>query len=101
MVRFSAMVDVGDAVAPPLQPDLSGDRLADALRSFRHLVIEGIQRPEMGAQLAVCEQGRQIAIVVGAPKMLIKGCADGFDHAQQKGRPPKRTASFSASVRSR
>ena len=55
----------GDRIAPPLQPDLAGQRLVNDLAHPRDLDIEGIERIERAAMLGRSEQGGEKAILVG------------------------------------
>jgi hypothetical protein len=68
--RPLAGIDLLHRVAPPLQADLSQDRLRDHLAHPRDLVIEEDEGKEMGARLGGREQRGQIAVRVELARPL-------------------------------
>src|SRR5262245_23890306 len=66
----ASRIDVGNAVAPPLQADTAHHRLAHDLPRLGDFEVEGIERKEIVAGAAACKQGRQVAIMVVAPHLF-------------------------------
>ncbi len=57
-------------VAPPLQADFAGQRLARHLAHARHLDVEGIERMQRAAMFRRREQRGEKAVAIGRPDQL-------------------------------
>lgn len=64
------VIDLGEPVSPPLQPDLAHDRFADRLPDARHFEVEGVKREQSLAPLRWREQGGQKPITIGIAHLL-------------------------------
>src|SRR6266478_4090670 len=84
MIRVRAAIKLRDAIAPPLQTDLSSNRLAHGFGRFGHLIIEGVKRDEMPPQRLRHENGREIAVVIRFPHDLFRGGGKTIGHGSIK-----------------
>src|SRR5258706_15569422 len=84
MIRVRAAIKLRDAIAPPLQTDLSSNRLAYGFGRFGHLIIEGVKRDEMPPQRLCHENGRAIAVVICFPHDHFRGGGKTFGHGSFK-----------------
>ena len=71
----AALPPVRQHVRPPLQPDLTGQRLGDLLAHAGDLDIEGIEREQRPPPIGSNEQGRGVADEVVAADEIGAECS--------------------------
>ncbi len=70
MSGWPAGLERVERLAPPLQPDQTGHRLADDVADLAYLVVEGVEREQRLARTRGREQRRQIAVRSLAPHQI-------------------------------